>query len=109
MGALGTGRVPGMFSLSCLRGACCEDFRADLPAQFPSEVRYVALYSRTDGIVDWRACLDPAADSRSRSAPRTSAWASTAGLRARHDARAVRRRRPAAARGLGRGRKLARS
>ena len=23
---------------------------------------YVALYSRTDGIVDWRACLDPAAE-----------------------------------------------
>jgi len=29
---------------------------------FPSEVRFTSIYSRTDGIVDWRACLDPAAD-----------------------------------------------
>ena len=25
-------------------------------------MRYVSVYSRSDGIVDWRACLDPAAD-----------------------------------------------
>jgi len=62
VGALGTGRVPGLMSLSCLRGACCESFRTDLPAQFPSGVRYVSVYSRSDGIVDWHACLDPAAD-----------------------------------------------
>ena len=62
VGALGTGRVPGLFSMSCLRGACCEPFRADLEADFPSGVRYVSVYSRTDGIVDWRACLDGAAD-----------------------------------------------
>jgi pimeloyl-ACP methyl ester carboxylesterase len=62
VGALGTGRVPGLLSLSCLRGDCCEPFRADLPARFPSGVRYVSVYSRSDGIVDWRACLDPAAD-----------------------------------------------
>jgi triacylglycerol lipase len=29
---------------------------------FPESVRYTALYSRSDGIVDWRACLDPTAD-----------------------------------------------
>ena len=62
VGALGTGRVPGLLSLSCLRGACCEGFRTDLPAEFPGGVRYVSVYSRSDGIVDWRACLDPAAD-----------------------------------------------
>jgi triacylglycerol lipase len=62
VGALGTGRVPGLFSMRCLRGACCEPFRNDLLQPFPSEVRYVCVYSRTDGIVDWRACLDPAAD-----------------------------------------------
>jgi pimeloyl-ACP methyl ester carboxylesterase len=62
VGALGTGRVPGLLSLSCLRGACCEPFRADLPAEFPSSVRYLSVYSRSDGIVDWHACLDPAAD-----------------------------------------------
>ncbi|HET6549684.1 MAG TPA: hypothetical protein VFG79_14560, partial [Solirubrobacter sp.] len=62
VGALGTGRVPGMFSYRCLRGECCTRFRDDLVAGFPPEVGYTALYSKTDGIVDWRACLDPAAE-----------------------------------------------
>jgi triacylglycerol lipase len=62
VGALGTGRVPGLFRMSCLRGACCEPFRDDLLNRFPPGVRYVSVYSRSDGIVDWRACLDGAAD-----------------------------------------------
>jgi pimeloyl-ACP methyl ester carboxylesterase len=62
VGALGTGRVPGILSIKCLRGDCCKAFRTDLPAEFPPSVRYVSVYSRSDGIVDWRACLDPAAD-----------------------------------------------
>jgi pimeloyl-ACP methyl ester carboxylesterase len=62
VGALGTGRVPGLFRMSCLRGACCEPFRNDLTQPFPPEVRYVCVYSRSDGIVDWHACLDGAAD-----------------------------------------------
>jgi triacylglycerol lipase len=62
LGALGTSRVPGFFSLNCLRGACCEAFRADLVGDFPAGVGFVAMYSRSDGIVDWRACLDPAAE-----------------------------------------------
>jgi pimeloyl-ACP methyl ester carboxylesterase len=61
VGALGTGRVPGLFSVRCLRGACCAPFRADLAADFPDDVGYVCMYSRSDGIVDWHACLDPAA------------------------------------------------
>jgi hypothetical protein len=48
--------------MRCLRGACCEPFRTDLLEPFPADVRYVCVYSRTDGIVDWRACLDGAAD-----------------------------------------------
>jgi pimeloyl-ACP methyl ester carboxylesterase len=62
VGALGSSRVPGMFGLRCLRGACCADFRADLAAPFPSEVSFTSLYSRRDGVVRWTACLDPAAD-----------------------------------------------
>src|SRR3954447_2770199 len=61
VGALGTGKFPGMFRVSCLRGGCCERFRADLAGPFPDDVGYTALYSKTDGVVDWRACLDPAA------------------------------------------------
>jgi triacylglycerol lipase len=60
--ALGTARLPGMFRVSCLRGACCEDFRSAMTGPFPDGVGYVAVYSRSDGIVDWRSCLDPEAD-----------------------------------------------
>jgi triacylglycerol lipase len=60
--ALGWGRVPGLFTWSCLRGDCCEEFRAALKAPFPPGVGYVAVYSRSDGVVDWRSCLDPDAD-----------------------------------------------
>jgi triacylglycerol lipase len=60
--ALGSGPVPGLISWNCLRGECCARFREALADRVPPEVGYVALYSRSDGIVDWRSCLDPAAD-----------------------------------------------
>jgi triacylglycerol lipase len=60
--ALGTARVPGMFTLSCLRGKCCSAFRDALEGPFPEDVGYVAVYSKSDGIVRWTSCLDPAAD-----------------------------------------------
>jgi triacylglycerol lipase len=60
--ALGTAHVPGMFRWSCLRGDCCESFRAALRAPMPDDVGYTAVYSRSDGIVNWRSCLDPEAD-----------------------------------------------
>jgi pimeloyl-ACP methyl ester carboxylesterase len=60
VGALGSGRLPGLFTWRCLYGECCADFRRALRA--PVEVPYVALYSRSDGIVNWRSCLDPAAE-----------------------------------------------
>jgi triacylglycerol lipase len=59
--ALGSIGVPGVASHSCLMGACCKDFERDLSGEFPSKVRFVSVYSRSDGIVDWRACLDTAA------------------------------------------------
>ncbi len=33
----------------------------DRYAEFPSGVDFVSIYSRTDGIVDWRTCIEPAA------------------------------------------------
>jgi len=59
---LGTARVPGMFSVGCLRGRCCERFRASIEGPLPEGVGYVGVYSRSDGVVRWRSCLDPAAD-----------------------------------------------
>jgi triacylglycerol lipase len=59
--ALGTAGVPGMLSISCLRGDCCVGPRDALRAPLPGHVRFLSLYSRTDEVVRWRACLDPAA------------------------------------------------
>jgi pimeloyl-ACP methyl ester carboxylesterase len=58
---LGDLGVPGVFSSECRDGPCCADYYALLRA--PLEDRIVALmvYSRSDAIVDWRACLDPSA------------------------------------------------
>ena len=52
----------GMMSWRCLRGECCAPFRAALAGPFPEDVGFVSLYSRSDGIVDWRSCVDPHAD-----------------------------------------------
>lgn len=57
---LGDLGVPGLFSTQCADGECCAAFREDLRAPLAPEVRAVAIYSRTDGIV-WQACLDPGA------------------------------------------------
>jgi pimeloyl-ACP methyl ester carboxylesterase len=59
---LGDLGVPGMLSSECRDGSCCAPFRADLQAPLPAEVRAVAIYSRSDGIVSWQACLDPCAE-----------------------------------------------
>jgi pimeloyl-ACP methyl ester carboxylesterase len=57
---LGSMGVPGLLSYSC-RSSCCAGARRDLAAPFPDGVRFTSIYSRSDGIVGWRACLDPAA------------------------------------------------
>jgi len=59
---LGSSRVPGLFTHGCLRGTCCSDFRAAVEGPLADDVGFVSVYSRSDGIVNWRSCLDPAAD-----------------------------------------------
>jgi pimeloyl-ACP methyl ester carboxylesterase len=54
--------MPGVFSSDCRDGACCADFRALLEMPLSADMQTLAVYSRTDGIVDWRACLDPHAE-----------------------------------------------
>jgi hypothetical protein len=56
---LGDLGLPGIFSSDCKDGACCAGFRDDLLAAFPEGVDGLAVHSRSDAIVDWRACLDP--------------------------------------------------
>jgi triacylglycerol lipase len=61
VGALGTMGAPGLLKRSCLEGDCCAEFWTQLAAPLRSAVGFVSIYSRSDGIVDWRACLDPSA------------------------------------------------
>jgi triacylglycerol lipase len=58
---LGDLGVPGMFSTRCGDGACCSTYREQLRAPLPPAVHAVSIFSRTDGIVSWEACLDPSA------------------------------------------------
>jgi triacylglycerol lipase len=46
----------------CVSGDCAARTVAELEAPFPAGVGYVSVYSRTDAIIDWRTCLDPAAE-----------------------------------------------
>jgi triacylglycerol lipase len=59
MAWLGDRGLPGVFSRDCHEGECCADFRKDLLAPLPAGMRAVAVHSRSDAIVDWRACVDP--------------------------------------------------
>ena len=96
LGALG---APRLFKRSCLDGDCCAPFWEDLAAPLPRGVGFVSVYSRTDGIVDWRACLAPGAEhvevkgSHIGMAINASAWRAIAGALDRFR-RAEARRRP---------------
>lgn len=56
LGSLG---VRGLFSHRCQFGSCCQQARVDAGAAWPRHVGFISVYSRSDGIVDWRSCLDP--------------------------------------------------
>jgi hypothetical protein len=59
VGRLGSLGAPGLFKRSCIDGDCCSSFWEDLAAPLPRGVRLVSVYSKSDGVVNWRACLDP--------------------------------------------------
>jgi triacylglycerol lipase len=53
--------VPGLMALECVAGDCARSSFEGSRAPLPPEVSFTAVYSRRDGIVDWRACVDPLA------------------------------------------------
>jgi pimeloyl-ACP methyl ester carboxylesterase len=59
---LGDLGVPWLFSRRCHDGDCCADFRTQLSAPLAPHIKAVAVHSRSDAIVDWRACVDPHAE-----------------------------------------------
>src|SRR3954469_4311485 len=62
VGALGTLGIQGLFKHSCKWGKCCETFWEELAGPMPPDVGYLCVYSKSDGIVRWRSCLDPDAE-----------------------------------------------
>src|SRR3954453_9547465 len=62
VGTLGTLGMKGFFKHGCKAGACCERFWEELAGPMPRGVGYLSVYSKSDGIVRWRSCLDPDAD-----------------------------------------------
>jgi triacylglycerol lipase len=52
---------PGVMSEDCVAGACARQSFDEGRAPLPDSVDFTAIYSRRDGIVDWRACIDPLA------------------------------------------------
>jgi triacylglycerol lipase len=62
VGTLGFLGVPGLFSHRCKWGHCCESFWEDLQKPLRDDVGYLSVYSKSDGVVNWRSCLDPAAE-----------------------------------------------
>jgi pimeloyl-ACP methyl ester carboxylesterase len=63
LGTLGHCGVGGVMRYSCQVGDCCRRFRRDLAGELPPGVALLSIYSRRDGIVDWRQCV-PAAGER---------------------------------------------
>jgi triacylglycerol lipase len=56
LGDMGMRRV---FSTGCAEGPCCEKFWEDMTAPLAQHIEAVSVYSCSDGVVDWQACLDP--------------------------------------------------
>ncbi|WP_148614254.1 esterase/lipase family protein [Nocardioides rubriscoriae] len=53
--------VPGLMAEECVAGACARQSFDESRAPVPPSVGFTAIYSKRDGIVDWRACVDPLA------------------------------------------------
>jgi triacylglycerol lipase len=51
----------GMMGADCFGGECARLSYEESQQPLDPEVGFTAIYSKRDGIVDWRACLDPAA------------------------------------------------
>lgn len=53
--------VPGLMSADCVAGECARTSFVESRTPLGPGVGFTAIYSRRDGIVDWRACIDPTA------------------------------------------------
>jgi pimeloyl-ACP methyl ester carboxylesterase len=102
VGRLGSLGAPGLFKRSCIDGDCCSSFWEELAQPLPGRIGLVSVYSKSDGIVDWRSCIDPHATqlveinaSHCGMAVSRSAWRAVAESREAFRAAEPRRRAPA--------------
>lgn len=54
--------VPQVMTPDCVGGDCARQSFSEMSSPLAEDIGFTALYSRRDGIVDWRACLDPSAE-----------------------------------------------
>ncbi|GAA2142304.1 hypothetical protein GCM10009844_13300 [Nocardioides koreensis] len=55
--------VPGLMAEECVAGECAQRSFDETQQPVREDVSFTAIYSKRDGIVDWRACIDPLAES----------------------------------------------
>ena len=53
--------IGGCNVMGCPFGSCSTEFTRDLARTLPSHIEFTSIYSRSDGITQWRTCLHPAA------------------------------------------------
>ena len=54
--------VPGLMAADCVAGECARMSFEESRLPMPDGTGFTAIYSKRDGIVDWRACVDPLAE-----------------------------------------------
>ena len=52
----------GLMSQDCIAGACARESFEQSHVPLADGIGFTAVYSKRDGIVDWKACIDPAAE-----------------------------------------------
>lgn len=57
--ALSRAGVPGLMSVDCVAGDCARSTWEEFHGELSPAVAVSCLYSRWDGMVDWRSCLHP--------------------------------------------------
>jgi triacylglycerol lipase len=60
LATLGSLGVPGVMRFGCCgTGDCCLGYDDDVAAPLPAGTGCLSVFSRRDGVADWRACIDP--------------------------------------------------
>lgn len=53
--------IPGLMSEDCLAGECARATWEEFHSPLPQGVEFACVYSKGDGLVDWRSCIHPEA------------------------------------------------